>query len=255
MKLIDSFLFNNELDLLEVRLRLLYDHVDHFVIFEADTTHMGKPKPLYLEQNRTRFAAWMDKIVHVVYRGDAKLEQYGDFAWENAQRQLLYEKASSLADEGDIIIMSDLDEMPSREMLDGLRVEKPKRPFILLQDLYYYNLKSPRKWKWRGTIVIPFTGSHKKIASYRDTRSVMHGREDGWHFSYFMSVDDMVVKLQSFAHGEQYGVPPFTDKDRIRKAMEENYNFLGKKDGTDYPRPLPEYVAQEMLRFPYMVGA
>lgn len=254
MKLIDAFLINNELDLLEVRLRLLYAHVDYFVIYEADTTHMGEPKRLYFQENRARFQTWMDKIIHVIQNGDITLGQVGDFSRENAQRQAVYEKASSLAGDGDIMIMSDLDEMPSRNMFDGLRAEKLTRPFILLQDLYYYNIASPRKWKWRGSIVIPFTGSHKKISAYRDTRMMMPCHEDGWHFSYFMSVEDMIVKLKSFAHAAHYGVHPFTDIEKIKEAIAENRNLLGKKDGTAEPHPLPAYVMEEMSRFPMMMG-
>ncbi len=66
MKIFDTFLFNNELDLLEVRLRLLYQYVDCFVIQESDYTHSGKLKPLYFDLNRYRFEWAAHKIIHLI---------------------------------------------------------------------------------------------------------------------------------------------------------------------------------------------
>ena len=65
-KIIDSILFFNELDLLELRLEELYDHVDIFLIVESDKTFTGKPKPLFYKNNSNRFSKWSDKIHHYV---------------------------------------------------------------------------------------------------------------------------------------------------------------------------------------------
>ena len=62
MKVFDSFIFFNELDLLEMRLNILGDVVDTFVITESPFTVSGNEKPLYFESNRDRFAKWANKI-------------------------------------------------------------------------------------------------------------------------------------------------------------------------------------------------
>ena len=62
----DCFPFFNELELLEVRLGELYDHVDKFVIVECTETYRGKPKPLYYAENKNRFEKFSDKIIHIV---------------------------------------------------------------------------------------------------------------------------------------------------------------------------------------------
>ena len=54
----DCFTFFNELDLLEIRLNVLRDVVDRFVLVEAGETHTGKRKPLYFRENAARFAAF-----------------------------------------------------------------------------------------------------------------------------------------------------------------------------------------------------
>ena len=42
--LIDCFPYFNERELLELRVSLLKDHVDGFLIADADRTHRGEPK-------------------------------------------------------------------------------------------------------------------------------------------------------------------------------------------------------------------
>ena len=81
MKFYDCFLFNNELDLLEIRLKYLWDVVDTFVIVEADTTFAGEEKPLHFKENKERFKWAESKIKHVVKKVDRdkigrKLKKY-----------------------------------------------------------------------------------------------------------------------------------------------------------------------------------
>ena len=58
----DCFPFFNELDILEIRLNVLYETVDYFVITEADKTHTGKAKEYLFEQNKERFSKFLDKL-------------------------------------------------------------------------------------------------------------------------------------------------------------------------------------------------
>lgn len=58
----DCFPFFNELDVLEIRLNVLYDTVDYFVITEADKTHTGRHKEYIFEQNKDRFANFWTKL-------------------------------------------------------------------------------------------------------------------------------------------------------------------------------------------------
>jgi hypothetical protein len=48
-KVIDCFTFFNGLDLLEIRLKYLYDTLDYFVIVEADQIFSGENKSYVLE--------------------------------------------------------------------------------------------------------------------------------------------------------------------------------------------------------------
>jgi len=68
MKIIDAFIFYNEMDILEYRLSMLYEIVDYFIIVESTRTHFGKDKPLFYQDNLLRYEKFAKKIIHVIDR-------------------------------------------------------------------------------------------------------------------------------------------------------------------------------------------
>ena len=68
--IIDCFPFFNELDVLDIRLNILNEVVDKFVLVEASKTQSKIDKPFYFEQNKNRYSKFLDKIVHI------KIEDY-----------------------------------------------------------------------------------------------------------------------------------------------------------------------------------
>ena len=64
MKIFDCFIFNNEVELLEIRLNILNDVVDKFVIVEGKSTFSGKKKDSSFLKNKDRFEKWNDKIIY-----------------------------------------------------------------------------------------------------------------------------------------------------------------------------------------------
>ena len=61
--LVDSFLFFQELDLLEIRLEYLYPIVDKFIIVEARQSFTGQIKGFIFEKNIKRYKKYSDKII------------------------------------------------------------------------------------------------------------------------------------------------------------------------------------------------
>ena len=71
IKVVDCFIFYNELDLLTYRLNVLNDTVDYFIIVESTHTHVGKEKKLYFthqEFNNSNYTD-LDKIEDRVKNG------------------------------------------------------------------------------------------------------------------------------------------------------------------------------------------
>ena len=68
MQIFDCFMFHNEFDLLELRLKELYDYVDCFVIVGSDLSFTCREKPYHFEINKKRYDPWIDKIKHVKFK-------------------------------------------------------------------------------------------------------------------------------------------------------------------------------------------
>jgi len=237
MKVFDCFTFFNELDLLEFRLKLLNDRVDHFIIAESNITHSGKPKPFYFEENRQRFESWKDKIIYIkLNQNTAGLEfkketTYNPLgaAWklENEQRNALIGANQLIADD-DLVLLSDLDEIPDPEMFKD--IDTSKGPVVLSELFHYYFLNCQNigneRW-WNGTIAA--SGKQFKETTpqlLRDKRNewpVM--KRAGWHFSYLGGIEKIKEKIRSFAHTE-FNKAEFTNDENIMQAMEKGEDIF-----------------------------
>jgi len=81
IKIYDIFTYNGEADILEIRLNILKDYVDQFIIVEAPTTFSGLNKPLYFKEQKERFNPFLNKIKYFVinnYPNDKKLCKLAD---------------------------------------------------------------------------------------------------------------------------------------------------------------------------------
>jgi beta-1,4-mannosyl-glycoprotein beta-1,4-N-acetylglucosaminyltransferase len=131
----DCFTFFNELDLLEFRLKLLDGIVDKFVIAEANLTHSGMPKPYIFESNKLRYEKWKEKIIYIKVElstaglifneNEAKYNpQNGSWVLENRQREALT-SVITVANDNDMIMVGDLDEIPDPMILEKLDYRFP----------------------------------------------------------------------------------------------------------------------------------
>ncbi|WP_051630509.1 glycosyltransferase family 17 protein [Afifella pfennigii] len=127
MRLFDCFIFNDELDVLEIRLRELGDVVDRFVLVEASETQSGRRKPFYFEENRSRFAPYLEKIVHVsIDFPDCLPPARGKRARERIWEREHYQRdqiARGLAEAApsDLVLISDVDEIVRADALAAVR--------------------------------------------------------------------------------------------------------------------------------------
>lgn len=239
MKVIDCFTFFNELDLLEFRLRLLDEVVDHFVIAESNLTHAGQPKPYHFLQAGPRFERWRKKIRYVQVEQSAdglvfdRVESYnpGTAAWklENEQRDALAQ-ARELGSGEDLFIVGDLDEMPDPRILK--KVMPRLGPRVLSQLFHYYYMNCQllgREKMWNGSIVTP--GRDFQILSPQTLRDRRHEwpliRRGGWHFSYLGGLEKIRYKILSFAHTE-FNRAEFTSDENILRALREGRDLFGR---------------------------
>ena len=256
-KIIDSFLFYNELDLLELRLEELYDHVDLFLIVESTKTFTGKDKPLYFKENINRFSKWKDKIKHYVVKDTPTIvseniiqshttidsQKTIEFYRESHQRNSIGLALKELKlNFEDIIIVSDVDEFPNHKIFNKLSDDLPYGPVIFKQKWLVWNTKLEKMHYWLGSTAFYYSHyiSNNKIfqkirddrwSEFEDTRFTIK-ENGGFHFSWFGDFNFIRQKLNAFSHTEL--LTEFWDDDNnITNLIKDMYASNGMdKDGT-----------------------
>lgn len=211
-KIYDCFIFFNELELLEIRLTELYDHVDKFVLVESRETFRGNLKPLYFEENKHRFEKFLDKIIHVVVEDRLAVSS----AWdrEEFQRNQIV-RGLKQCDDNDVILISDVDEIirPSKvsEIVYVLsHIPAGQLKIVLCNQTlyrYYFNRFDKKDSPWPGSLAIFYKDLKqccpeycRKLAQRRLIPYVVN--DAGWHFTYMGGHSRVVTKLAAFSHAE-----------------------------------------------------
>ena len=135
-EVLDCFLFNDELDLLEHRLRVLSPVVSTFVIVESTMTFQGGSKPLHLSEHWARFEQWEAKIRRVILR-----DLPGDITWEReyAQHRAIKATLTDYAPD-DLVLVGDCDEIPFPEVIEQLREDqRPPTRLHMRHAVYWAN--------------------------------------------------------------------------------------------------------------------
>jgi beta-1,4-mannosyl-glycoprotein beta-1,4-N-acetylglucosaminyltransferase len=246
----DCIIFNNELDVLDIRLHELDSVVDKFVIVESTVTHVNRPKKLFYESNKERFKKFHKKIIHVIVKDTPNVNLawiINDFQFSQMMRGLKNCKPD------DIILFGDADEIPSAEMVKKWK-NKPGKHKLFLQRLsyYYLNYSVYNQKSLNGTHMIKYKDLVKLgtmwIAKYSPIDvEITHG---GWHFSYLTDVAGIQKKMESMAH-QEYNNEKYNTPEKIKKAILFGKDLLGKN--SKFKRvditTLPLYVQQNPGKF------
>lgn len=276
-KVYDCFAFFNELDLLEIRLNELDRVVDKFVIVEATKSFQKQVKPLHYQENIKRFHAFKDKIIHVV------VDEYPNFFtrfrvptamdYDNHQKNQVIRGLKD-ARPDDIIIFSDLDEIPSADKI----LEYKSRPGIkVFQQLfcsYFINciattgdenqgeLNKDGLHYWRGTVMANFSefDNAKSFRKKRGTQSenIVQIENGGWHFTYLGGSKNILYKINSFAHSKEskYQVDQLQDTNMLDNIISQGKDLYGRDytyEFVELDDRFPEYVLQHKDKFSHLI--
>ena len=263
--LIDSFLFFNETELAELRIKYLNKIVDHFVIVEADITHQGKKKawnfPKILESNLKAFS---NKIqYHQLNIDPEKIKNEeswiiddikGDDAWriENFQRNYIKTACKKFSNE-DILIISDIDEIPSKQKLEFIKScdFKTIAPVVFQQHLFHVDCNFLRLENWKGSIVttMEICNAYSPQKLRRSRNRISHLSESGWSFSSFGSPYKIKEKLEAIAHKE-FNSDKFKNIDHIVHCQKTGTDLFHRKvkfkkvDKNFFPKDLLKLMEQ-----------
>jgi beta-1,4-mannosyl-glycoprotein beta-1,4-N-acetylglucosaminyltransferase len=168
--------------LLEIRLHTLSDLVDKFVLVESTHTFSGKPKKLHYNQvkDSSPFTEFKERIIHIIHDS-----RPGEDRWKNqADQRNAIALGLRKAQPDDIILVSDIDEIPNPEVFNIIK--SSQEPTRLIQKLYYYFFNCQSETDWFKAFFCRY-GDYRGADSMRSdpgiTKGLLHG---GWHFSYLM---------------------------------------------------------------------
>ena len=254
MKVIDCFIFYNELDMLEFRLNELNDVVDYFVLVECIKTHTNNDKELYFENNKNRFSKFLDKIIHIIVKDNIP---QNNWAWDREiyQRNCIDEGIKKLSlNNDDIIIIADLDEIPDAKTVLNIKNNNGLDGIYNLEmDFYYYNINCKYYNKWLQPKILNY-GSYIKYniphVIYRRLPNIPIIKKGGWHFSYFGDVEFIKNKIKNFSH-QEYNNDFILNDERITKQIqnssdlyerpEDTFKYIDVNDNTYLPYKYEEF--------------
>ena len=260
MKIYDCFMFSDENLLLDLRLNSLNEFVDKFIIVEAAFLHNGESKQLNFDINN--FKKFKDKIHYIIVedqtpkimpfkKEDSKTREsekkiINSIMRDNFQREQLMKGLIDLENE-DLIILSDLDEIPD---LNKLNLNEINNEIIIFkQKMFYYKFNLLyENFEWFGSKAVKKKNfispqwlrniKSKKYPLWRlDTffsknkyTNIKFIENGGWHFTCIKKPVDIHKKLLTFAHHQDYENSNISFKELQKRIHEKKVLYDHSRD-------------------------
>ena len=249
----DCFNFDDELDMLEIRLATLHRVVDKFILVECEHTYMGDPKPLYFSQhaNDPRFAPFIKQIVHIVYKGEPTGDPWAD---ERSQRKAMYLGLDRVKiTDTDIIFLCDVDEIWRPDVLHVFQ-DNVDHAAVLEMNMYRYAFDCKHSEKWHGPIVLRGKDLEGIVDIFRvggplpvpDVTQRLTNA--GWHFNSILSPEGIARKLGRFSHSEK-NCSPYNEVAYIETCMREHVDMFDGSRMEIVELDVPPFIRKNYRRF------
>ena len=237
MKIFDCFQYFNEDHIVDLRLNILNQYVNTFVIVESTVNHQGKSKKLNFDINK--YKKYKDKINYIVVDDTPdslkKPHRGGESLVEQHQRNSII-KGLKNADDNDFIILSDVDEIPN---LNKLKEFDKNNYAVFSQKMFMYkiNLLNLNENNWHGSKIClkknlksPQWLRNLKFKKYPFWRidkikNIQIIEDGGWHFAYLQNPENISNKIKSFAHGE-FNKKNIVDEEKIKSKIEKGQDIF-----------------------------
>ena len=290
-KIFDCFMYFDEDLVLDIRLNTLNEFVDYFIIVESTFTHRGDKRKLRFDLKK--YEKFRNKIIYLIYDNEpngiqkindedtesVKSEKYifNAILRENGQRNHILNGLLD-AEKNDVILVSDVDEIPNLTNLDFSKIRN--KIFIFRQEMFYYklNLKLPNLI-WSGTkgcrkkdLINPQWLRNIKDKNYSKFRldtffskkkysNIKFFDKGGWHFTNIKTAKEIQLKLKSYLHHREFDINPMSleqienvinDKKAIYDLKaDQRVNKIGDGDKLiKYElKDLPIYIKENIEKF------
>jgi len=251
-KIYDTFMFATELDLLEIRFNILNDHVDFFVVSESNHTHLGTEKPFNFLKNKERYKEFEHKIIHNMIE-DSPLNS-DTWGREIHERNCIIRSLKN-CNPDDIILTSDVDEIPNPEVWSSLDSNNLNGVYLLNQRMFYYYMNVEKEDDWVGTRMCRFDYlSNHTIDEIRKPHrkpGEQRIKNGGWHFSYLGGVEAIRKKIEIYSH-QEYNRDDI--KENIQYNVDNNKDLYGRNTTlreVPIDDSFPEYIRNNRDKYPH----
>ena len=258
MSIYDCCIYFDDDLVLELRLNILNKYVDYFVIVEGKKDHQGNNKNLNFKIEK--FQKFKDKIRYIVVDDFPKSDYSWDF--EHHQRNAISRGLFDAKDQ-DLIIVSDVDEIPNPETISKFIAKNTYA--IFEQKMFYYKLNAISKNEiWNGSKIcvkkflkspnwLRYKIKSKKYPFYRFDKPKRPQliKNGGWHFSFLKNAKDISKKIKSYAHKE-FNIPKFNDEKKIEEKIKNKVDIFErgyKYEKIDLDDTFPEYILKNLEKY------
>jgi len=265
MKIYDCFSYLDEDLLLDLRLNILNDHVDYFVIVEGNKTWQNNPKKFKFKLDN--FKKFKDKIIYIPV-SDLPDGQ-NPYLRENYQRNSIFRGLKDSNDD-DFIMISDLDEIPNPEQLINFKKELRYAVFKQMHFYYKLNLQSQKNPYWYGSriCVKKYLKSpqwlrelkFKKRPFWRFDKFRLNNiiENGGWHFCNLKSPKDLLYKYRNLCETNDPFIfkekidPRYLNEQEIELRINKGLDIIGrseKYEKIDISKKYPKYILENINQY------
>ena len=291
MKIYDCFMFYDEDLIAELRFNILNQYINEFIVVESKYTHSGEKRELLFNINK--YPNFKNKINYIVlenepdnlekvYDDDTEDKKNSKYIMNALKRENHHRneisKGLTKASPEDLILISDVDEIPNLSKLD---INKINNEIILFkQHFYYYKLNLKLEdMPWYGTKACKFKilKSPQWLRNIKDKKypfwrvdvlfsdkkylNIKYIENGGWHFSNMKTPADIEKKMRTYLHHREYDINPLGKKkiEEIMKSKKSIYNLRAdmkteKFDGTQNLKStdcseLPDFIKTNIKKY------
>lgn len=231
MAVYDCTMFHWEFEMLELRIKELWDVVDKFYVTESKYDHRGKPRELVLTKNLFMFDWAKDKLVVKV----SDMPDYAVKSWDFENYQRLQSIKLPLEDfdpkEEDLFIISDIDEIVRPSVIKEIKDKKGFYTLKMNMYYFYFNL-FVSEWYFPRAVTYSHLKNPNELRMTNPFETTII-ENSGWHFSYLGDEVKLQYKLKTFAHDE-LDRPEFTDINHIKDAIKNKKDIFGRVDSSQF---------------------
>ena len=277
--------------ILDLRLNILNPFIDYFVIVESTFNHKGEKRKLKFDINK--YKKFENKIIYLIFdKEPSGIEKVFDTdnegevsrklilnaaSRENGQRNFI-SKGLERANEKDLILISDVDEIPNLEKINWNTFKD--QIVLFKQDMFYYklNLRLPDLiWSGSKACRKKYLKSPQWLRNVKDKKysffrldtlfsekkyiNIKFINNGGWHFSNIKTAAEIEYKLKSYLHHREFDLNPMSEseiEDIIKNKqaiydlkVDKKINKIGSGNKlVEHPlNKLPSYILENIDKY------